>query len=99
MVNLTYHPPLGVRWLTFRLRNGQSIGPEKLRAVWSDAAETNNCSVRREHVEGAGFVYALYAPSGLCVPRRAELRMRLLLEEAGYAFSMGVLTGSHPAYG
>lgn len=40
MANLTYHPPLGVRWLTFRLRNGQSIGPEKLRAVWSDAAET-----------------------------------------------------------
>ena len=59
MASLNYHPPLGVRWLTFRLRNGHSIGPEKLRAVWSDAAETNNCSVRREHVEGAGFVYAL----------------------------------------
>ncbi|WP_434029024.1 hypothetical protein [[Pseudomonas] boreopolis] len=96
MAKVARLPPPGVRWLTFRLHNGQSIGPARLQAVWSDAAETNDCSVRREHVEGAGYVYALYAPSGLRLPRRAELRMRALLESAGYVFTMAALAGRAP---
>lgn len=96
MVKLVPNPPTGVRWLFFRLKPGQSISPARLKAAWSDAAETNDCSVRREQIEGAGHVYALYAPNGLCMPRRAELRMRFLLEEAGYSFTMGALAGRRP---
>lgn len=55
--------------------------------------------MRREIIDGAGYVYALYAPNGLRSPRRVELRMRALLEEAGYAFTMGSLAGRHPADG
>ncbi len=51
-----------VRWLTFRLKNGQSIGPERLKDGWVIASETARCEVRREHIEGSGLVYALYAP-------------------------------------
>ncbi|WP_313178482.1 hypothetical protein [Stenotrophomonas sp.] len=93
MVTVTRNPPTGVRWLFFRLRHGQSISPGRLHATWSDAAETNDCAVRREVVEGAGYVYALYAPHGLQAPRRAERRMRSLLEDGGYCFTMGALAG------
>ena len=48
-----------VRWLTFRLKNGQSIGPERLKDGWVIASETARCEVRREHIEGSGLVYAL----------------------------------------
>ena len=89
----------GVRWLFFRLRNGQSISPARLMSVWCEAAESNDCAVRREVIDGAGYVYALYAPNGLRSPRRVELRMRALLEEAGYAFTMGSLAGRYPADG
>ena len=40
-----------VRWLTFRLKNGQSIGPERLKDGWVIASETARCEVRREHIE------------------------------------------------
>lgn len=50
-----------VRWLTFRLKNGQSIGPDRLKDGWVIASETARCGVRREHIEGSGLVYALYA--------------------------------------
>ncbi|MFL0337401.1 MULTISPECIES: hypothetical protein [Stenotrophomonas] len=96
MAKLVQSPPAGVRWLFFRLKPGQSISPTRLKAAWSDATETDDCSVRREEIEGAGYVYALYAPNGLCMPRRAELRMRVLLEEAGYSFTMGALAGRRP---
>jgi len=99
MTQVMAGPCRGVRWLSFRLKNGQSISPAKLNAVWSDAAECGDCSVRREEIEGAGCVYALYAPHGLCMPRRAELRMRALLEKAGYAFTMGALGGRRPGDG
>lgn len=89
----------GVRWLFFRLRNGQSISPARLMSVWCEATESTECAVRRENIDGAGYVYALYAPNGLRSPRRVELRMRALLEEAGYAFTMGSLAGRHPADG
>ena len=48
MADIDRYDPRIVRWLSFRLKNGQSIGPEKLKAIWSDASETNNCIVRRE---------------------------------------------------
>lgn len=89
----------GVRWLFFRLRNGQSISPARLMSVWREATESTDCAVRREIIDGAGYVYALYAPNGLRSPRRVELRMRALLEEAGYAFTMVSLAGRHPADG
>ncbi|SFR87917.1 hypothetical protein SAMN04487782_1545 [Stenotrophomonas maltophilia] len=90
---------LGVRWLFFRLRNGQSISPARLMSVWCEATESTECAVRREIIDGAGYVYALYAPNGLRSPRRVELRMRALLEQAGYAFTMGTLAGRHPGDG
>lgn len=99
MVRLNPAHSLGVRWLFFRLRNGQSISPARLMSVWSEAAESNDCAVRREIIDGAGYVYALYAPNSLLSPRRVELRMRALLEEAGYAFAMGSLAGRHPGDG
>lgn len=82
-----------VRWLTFRLMNGQSIGPDRLKDGWVIASETRHCGVRREAVEGAGVVYALYAPANLASPRRAEMRMREFLMSSGYTFTMGTLGG------
>lgn len=82
-----------VRWLTFRLMNGQSIGPDQLKNGWTVASETRHCGVRRERIEGAGMVYALYAPANLASPRRAELRMREFLMRSGYTFTMGTLGG------
>nr|WP_256643146.1 hypothetical protein [Stenotrophomonas sp. 9(2022)] len=99
MADLEKYDPVSVRWLSFRLRNGQSIGPEKLKAVWSDAAEMNTCSVRREHGPDGHVVYVLYAPRGLPMPRRAEMRLRSMLEDAGYAFTMGAIAGRHPVGG
>ncbi|PZS90848.1 hypothetical protein [Stenotrophomonas maltophilia] len=99
MTRLNPTQSLGVRWLFFRLRNGQSISPARLMSVWSKAAESNDCAVRRENIDGAGYVYALYAPNSLLSPRRVELRMRALLEEAGYAFTMGSLAGRRPGEG
>ncbi len=82
-----------VRWLTFRLMNGQSIGPDRLKDGWVNASETRHCGVRRESIEGAGTVYALYAPASLASPRRAEMRMREFLMSSGYTFTMGTLGG------
>lgn len=80
-----------VRWLTFRLKNGQSIGPDQLKDGWVLASESRHCGVRRERIEGAGVVYALYGPPDLPSPRRAELRMRDFLMRSGYTFTMGTL--------
>lgn len=74
MARLNPAQSLGVRWLFFRLRNGQSISPARLMSVWSEAAESNDCAVRREIIDGAGYVYALYAPNSLLSPRRVERR-------------------------
>ncbi len=86
-------PIADVRWLTFRLKNGQSIGPEQLKDGWVTAAGTRHCGVRRERHEGHGTVYALYAPADLASPRTAELRMRDFLMRSGYIFTMGTLGG------
>jgi len=60
---------------------------------WVIASETARCEVRREHIEGSGLVYALYAPASLASPRRAEMRMREFLMSSGYTFTMGTLGG------
>lgn len=99
MADLEKYDPVNVRWLSFRLKNGQSIGPGKLKAIWSDASETNNCSVRREQGPDGHVVYALYASRGLQMPRRAEIRLRGMLENAGYAFTMGAIAGRHSVGG
>ncbi len=83
----------GIRWLSFRLRNGQSIAPGKLKEAWSNAAQTSRCAVRRDNVVGGACVYGLYAPERLAAPRSAELRMREFLSNEGYVFTMGTIRG------
>ncbi|KRG69528.1 hypothetical protein ABB28_15775 [Stenotrophomonas chelatiphaga] len=83
------------RWLSFRLRNGQSIAPAKLRAGWAAAAAVPGISVRREDIESGTVVYALYGPSSLGAPQVAEMRMRQFLMDEGYTFTMGTL-GARP---
>jgi len=80
-----------MRWLTLRLGNNQSIGPQVLLNLWSNACETNQSSVTRDMQGGRSTAYALHAPTSLAYPKRAELRMRKLLEEAGFTFTMGSL--------
>ncbi|WP_256773909.1 hypothetical protein [Stenotrophomonas sp.] len=80
-----------MRWLTLRLGNNQSIGPKVLSDLWSNACETNQSSVTRDTMPGKSTSYALHAPLSLAYPKRAELRMRKLLEEAGYTFTLGSL--------
>jgi len=82
-----------VRWLSFRLRNGQSIGPEKLRAAWEQAAETRRCAVRREVFPGGLAVYSLYGPGFLISPQKAEESMRAFLTKEGYVFTMTHVVG------
>ncbi len=80
-----------MRWLTLRLSNNQSIGPKVLMDLWANACETNQSSVTRDTLPGKSTSYALHAPTSLAYPKRAELRMRKLLEEAGYTFTLGSL--------
>lgn len=80
-----------MRWLTLRLGNNQSIGPKELLELWSDACETNQSSVTRDNQAGHSISYALHAPTSLAYPKRAELRMRNLLEARGYTFTLGSL--------
>ena len=82
-----------IRWLSFRLRNGQSIAPGKLKEAWSNAAQTSHCAVKRDSLQGGVCVYGLYAPERLISPRDAELRMREFLSREGYVFTMGALRG------
>lgn len=84
-----------IRWLSFRLRNGQSIGREKLQAGWAAAAAVNGSTVRREDMDGSSVVYALYGPSSLTAPHAVEMRMRDFLIQQGYTFTMGAL-GARP---
>ena len=84
-----------IRWLSFRLRNGQSIAREKLQAGWAAAAAVSGSSVRREDLNGDQVVYALYGPSSLTAPHAVEMRMREFLIQQGYTFTMGAL-GSRP---
>jgi len=83
-----------MRWLTLRLSNNQSIGPKVLMDLWANACETNQSSVTRETLPGKSTSYALHAPTSLAYPKRAELRMRKLLEEAGY--TAGTAAGPLP---
>ncbi|WP_165835690.1 hypothetical protein [Stenotrophomonas sp. SPM] len=80
-----------VRWLSFRLRNGQSIGPQRLREAWTWACQSQRSGVRREQLGEDHWVYALYGPELITCPRTAEQRMRGFLLEAGYIFTMGSL--------
>lgn len=82
-----------VRWLSFRLRNGQSIGPTKLRAAWEQAAETRRCAVRREVLPSGLAVYSLYAPGFLISPQKAEESIREFLKREGYLFTMTHVAG------
>ncbi len=79
------------RWLSFRLRNGQSIGRAKLQAGWAAAAAVPGITVKREDLEMGSPVYALYGPSSLSAPQAAEMRMRKFLMDEGYIFTMGTL--------
>jgi len=80
-----------IRWLSFRLRNGQSIGRAKLQAGWAAAAAVPGIRVRREDLDAGTVVYALYGPSSLSAPQAAEMRMRQFLMDEGYTFTMGAL--------
>ncbi len=86
-----------MRWLTLRLGHNQSIGPRQLQDLWAAACETNHSSVTREALDGKPVAYALHAPVSLGSPKRAELRMRRLLEDAGYRFTLGTLDDRPPA--
>lgn len=99
MADVRKFDPVSVRWLSFRLRKGQSIGPERLKAFWSYSAETNSCKVRRENGTDGDVVYVLYASRGLPMPHRAEMRLRATLEAAGYGFTMGSVACRHPIEG
>lgn len=80
-----------VRWLSLRLRNEQSIGPDRLLQAWSWARERPRCAVRREFTTEGHSVYALYGPVSLASPKLAEQRMRDYLLDKGYIFTMGSL--------
>ncbi|HBK45112.1 MAG TPA: hypothetical protein DDZ67_01485 [Xanthomonadaceae bacterium] len=87
-----------MRWLTLRLNSKQSIGPDTLLQLWSSACESNHVSVSREHSK-EGVSYGLHATSHLMNPRRAELRMRELLEESRFVFSLSVLPSTRTHVG
>lgn len=82
---------IGKRWLSFRLRSGQSIAPGKLKEAWSYATQTSRCAVRRDVLGSSACVYGLYAPERLASPRSAELRMRDFLTKEGYVFTMSTI--------
>lgn len=82
-----------VRWLSFRLRNGQSIGPDKLKAAWIEAAETRRCAVRREVLPDGLSIYSLYGPGFLISPQKAEGSIRAFLTREGYLFTMTRIVG------
>jgi len=84
---------VGIRWLSFRLRSGQSISPGKLRDAWSHATQTNRCAVRRDVLSSSDCIYGLYAPERLASPCDAELRMRDFLTKEGYVFTMSTIRG------
>ncbi len=86
-----------VRWLSFRLRNGQSIGRDRLLQAWSWACENPRCAVRRKSLADGYCVYALYGPESLASPKSAEQRMRDSLLDSGYIFTMGTLGGREAA--
>ncbi len=81
-----------VRWLTLRLNSSQSIGPAALRELWSQACESNVVSVSRENSHGS-ISYGLHATVSLMNPRRAEVRMRQLLEQSHFLFSLSKSPG------
>ena len=90
---MSYEQHNKIRWLSFRLRNGQSIAPGKLKEAWSNAAQSSRCAVTREMASGCSAIYGLYGPERLVSPRNAELRMREFLAKEGYVFTMGSLSG------
>lgn len=89
--------PANVRWLSFRLHNGQTIGPEKLRQAWIQAAGHPRCEVRREVSQGGLPIYFLYGPAYLVSPKRAEDEIRAFLTKGGYVFTMTHIVGNGQA--
>ncbi len=80
-----------VRWLSFRLRNGQSIGPDELRQAWRWACQNPRGGVRRESIGDGVWVYGLYGPEFISNHQEAEQRMRGFLTNSGYTFTIGPL--------
>jgi len=68
-----------VAWLSFRLRNGQSVGPENFKFAWSEAAETGRCAVQRRVLSSGRSVHSLYGPGFLISLQGVIERMRTLL--------------------
>ncbi len=69
----------------FHLRNGQSVGPDKLRRLWASACESTDVSVSRQTRTIGGQSTDLYSLCGS--PAMANLpvierRLRQLLDQA-----------------
>jgi len=75
------HIPL----FSFRLIDGQSIGPNALRTLWSTACGTDDVAVSRKTREAANsapiHTYTLCGPASANVSN-IETRLRRLLAEA-----------------
>ncbi|KAF1717216.1 hypothetical protein [Pseudoxanthomonas wuyuanensis] len=83
-----------VEWFKFHLRNGQSIGPSALRALWADACGTLDISVSR-NVQTLGphttTVYSLHGSPRLQNLAVVENRLRELLEQSKLVGSLTVI--------
>jgi hypothetical protein len=80
-----------VNWLILRVGHQQSIGPDALRALWASACQSLDVSVARQKRFLDGIqttTYSLSAPPTLRDPREVELRMRRLLDDAHYLFTL-----------
>ncbi|MEL1265235.1 hypothetical protein [Pseudoxanthomonas putridarboris] len=83
-----------IHWLILRVGQQQSIGPAALRTLWADACQSGDVSVARQRRFEGGVqstMYSLSAPSSLRDPRAAEMRMRRLLEESHYLFTLSAV--------
>lgn len=83
-----------INWLILRVGQQQSIGPVALRTLWADACQSLDVSVARQRRFDGGvpnITYSLSAPSTLRDPRAVELRMRRLLEESHYLFTLSAV--------
>lgn len=83
-----------INWLILRVGQQQSIGPDALRTLWASACQSMDVSVgRQRRFEGGvqNTTYSLSAPSTLRDPRTVEMRMRRLLEESHYLFTLSAV--------
>lgn len=69
----------------FHLRNGQSIGPDKLRQLWANACQSSDVSVGRQTRTIGGQSVDLYSLCGSAsMPSlpSVEQRLRQMLDNA-----------------